>query len=357
MYHEKVYKNQYLMSVRASKEFFTDKSKKEHQKTRICGYKSPPSYDLAPDTEEVLFFREINQEDIPVLRRLHEEWFPIRYNDAFYNGAAHKRWAETGGALFTRVVTTRLTSPSPTDPEHDQKLEINISEKRNESGRSRHISENAARDIRIIGAVTASLVSVTSIEEYEVRKILELPAFVPATLHPPRLAEQDDLAMYILTLGTQQSYRRRGVASMLLSACIDNARQNPHCKAVYLHVKVDNIQAIHFYERNGFQNVKLLKNYYMIQGVPQHAYLFIYFLNRDPAPTEAVPLKDQRSWLTHVSQWTSIFPTSVIVTLKSPSYLLGPLTSLFSSAYERWRVWIQEFRAFQRKENEWEQYP
>nr|CCA14331.1 conserved hypothetical protein [Albugo laibachii Nc14] len=361
MDYKKLSQNEDVMVFTSRTEYRIDTSQKKYKSTQYCGHTFPAPYDLVSDKEDILLFREIDHDDIPTLRRLHEDWFPIRYNDAFYNGAAQKRWAETGGALFTRIATTRLISPRLAKPHYDDELHLNIYEDRNDFHKSRQSSENAGQNSSIVGAVTASLLSVTSIEEYEVRKILSLSSHMPISFQSAKVEEQDDLAnieaMYILTLGTQQSYRRRGVASMLLSSCIDNARQHPHCIAVYLHAKVDNIRAIHFYEKNGFQNVKLLKNYYMIQGVPQHAYLFIYFLNRDPDLTHALPLDDQSSWLTHPSKWTSILPTPITLTLKFPSYIIRPVTSLFTFAYERWWIWIQELKAFRRDDKEWEQYP
>jgi ribosomal protein S18 acetylase RimI-like enzyme len=51
------------------------------------------------------------------------------------------------------------------------------------------------------------------------------------------------------------------VASALLAECIAEARRQPKCGAVYLHVKADNISALRFYEKNGFQNLRYLEGW------------------------------------------------------------------------------------------------
>lgn len=96
----------------------------------------------------------------------------------------------------------------------------------------------------ILGAVTASTLPLAKIED------------------PELLADDDDVhthVMYILTLGCRSSVRRRGIASALLQECIDQAGRQPQCGAVYLHVKADNVSALRFYEKNGFQNLRFLE--------------------------------------------------------------------------------------------------
>lgn len=96
----------------------------------------------------------------------------------------------------------------------------------------------------ILGAVTASTLPLTKIDD-------------------PDLIAADDAVhthvMYILTLGSRSSVRRKGIASALLQACIDHASRQPQCGAVYLHVKADNVSALRFYEKNGFQNLRFLQ--------------------------------------------------------------------------------------------------
>ncbi|KAG7377107.1 hypothetical protein PHYPSEUDO_012157 [Phytophthora pseudosyringae] len=198
----------------------------------------------AKTPERVIYFRDLGSGDIPQVRALHEEWFPIRYNQAFYDGAAQGLWMETGGPLFARLAMVTQPSPdwqTPVQPDPEQR-----------------------RDEHILGAVTASTLPLSKVDD-------------------PDLIAPDDWEhshiMYILTLGTQSSVRRMGIASALLQECIAQAGRQPQCGAVYLHVKADNLSARHFYEKNGFQNLRYLQDYYVIDGVRHDAFLYIHYVN------------------------------------------------------------------------------
>uniref|UniRef100_M4BEK5 N-alpha-acetyltransferase 60 n=1 Tax=Hyaloperonospora arabidopsidis (strain Emoy2) TaxID=559515 RepID=M4BEK5_HYAAE len=202
--------------------------------------------------QRVVYFRDLDLPDIPQVRRLHEEWFPIRYNQAFYDGAARGLWLETGGQLFARLAV-----------EMHEFVPIHAAA--------------AQQGETILGAVTASTLPLSKVED-------------------PDLIEPDNCVhtqiMYILTLGTRASVRRMGIASRLLEECIAQACRQPECGAVYLHVKADNLSARHFYEKHGFQNLRYLQDYYMIDGVRHDAFLYIFYING------AAP---QRSWLDRIT--------------------------------------------------------
>ncbi|KAH9101073.1 hypothetical protein Ae201684P_007261 [Aphanomyces euteiches] len=173
---------------------------------------------------QCIVLRRLEARDIPQLQSLHEDWFPIRYNDSFYHNAGQGLW-ENGEPLFTQVALS------------------------NED---------------IIGAVTAQI---QRSEESEDKYLIQ---------------SKEGTLMYILTLGSRQDYRRRGIASVLLNTCIHEAQMTPSCCALYLHVKADNASAIRFYEKNGFQRL----HYYFINGQNHHAYLYIRYVNGGEAPTK-----------------------------------------------------------------------
>lgn len=161
----------------------------------------------------VLAFRALAARDIPQVRALHEEWFPIRYNQSFYEGAAQGTWMETGGPMLARVAV--------------------------------ELADGAGEvpNAPILGVVTASTLPLSKVDD-------------------PDLVAPDDSrhshVMYILTLGSRRSARRGGIATALIQQCLDHAHAQPECGAVYLHVKADNVGARRFYEKNGFQNLRYL---------------------------------------------------------------------------------------------------
>lgn len=65
--------------------------------------------------------------------------------------------------------------------------------------------------------------------------------------------------IYIMTLGVLQSYQRLGIATKLVNKVIEGATDESE---IYLHVHVDNQNAIEFYKKLGFQLVKKEEGYY-----------------------------------------------------------------------------------------------
>ena len=105
---------------------------------------------------------------------------------------------------------------------------------------------------------------------------------------------------YILSLGVCQSYRKQGIASLLLDQLISYLNNNfsNQVKALYLHVLTTNTQAITFYEHRleqcslnwevvihtyntfrGFQVHSFLPYYYAIKGKRKDGYTHVLYLN------------------------------------------------------------------------------
>eukprot|EP00938_MAST-03A_sp_MAST-3A-sp1_P000797 g797.t1 len=69
--------------------------------------------------------------------------------------------------------------------------------------------------------------------------------------------------LYIMTLVTLASYRRRGVGRALLESVLKYAKEELEVvKSVYLHVQTSNDAAIKFYESFGFKVQETIKGYY-----------------------------------------------------------------------------------------------
>ncbi len=65
----------------------------------------------------------------------------------------------------------------------------------------------------------------------------------------------------IMSICVMASYRRKGVATMLLNAALDYAKKM-NLKAIQLTVSVNNEPAIHLYEKEGFVIRALIPQYY-----------------------------------------------------------------------------------------------
>ena len=68
--------------------------------------------------------------------------------------------------------------------------------------------------------------------------------------------------LYIMTIGVLPAYRRRGIASQLLTYVLEEASKNKEILEVYLHVQTSNAEAKDFYLSKGFVQTGTIKNYY-----------------------------------------------------------------------------------------------
>jgi ribosomal protein S18 acetylase RimI-like enzyme len=68
--------------------------------------------------------------------------------------------------------------------------------------------------------------------------------------------------MYIMTLGVLAPYRGHGIGRRLLELVLEKAQKIPDISTVFLHVQVNNDDAIQFYKKFGFEITGTLEGYY-----------------------------------------------------------------------------------------------
>nr|SVE75965.1 EOG090X0BM0 [Daphnia hispanica] len=91
---------------------------------------------------------------------------------------------------------------------------------------------------------------------------------------------------YILSLGVCSSFRRQGVASLLLDSFLNHVTQseNQICKAIYLHVLTMNSAAIRFYEKHYFRLHSFLPYYYSVDGKCKDGFTYVLYINGGHPP-------------------------------------------------------------------------
>mmetsp|Transcript_20655 Transcript_20655/g.60010 ORF Transcript_20655/g.60010 Transcript_20655/m.60010 type:complete len:382 (-) Transcript_20655:1351-2496(-) len=248
------------------------------------------SLDSGKNEIGILQFRSLRPSDKASIQTLHEEWFPVRYKDEFYDCVVRNEMAGTGDPLFSCVAYMSRDGYGMRghygDLFHRSKIESFDKHKYDEAGAHLEMKyteekkdgfcpEMAVREEgqraflhyeRIVGCIVGSFLDAERCNN-EITSLL-LP-------NPDRHSR----LFYIMTLGTISEYRKQGLGSALVKKCLDVAESDRKCGVVYLHVIIYNTAAIGFYERLGFYRVKEIKDYYSIEGEHHNCYLYARYLN------------------------------------------------------------------------------
>ena len=132
-----------------------------------------------------LEYRTILPSDLIEIKELHEEFFPVRYVDEFYNDAVQSK-GMYGEPLFSIIISTNK----------------DCAENKNKSN--------------IIGFILCQFLNTHTCEEKNIFAQNNTPAKV----------------FYILTLGIKKEYRNMGLARDLVSKSVAYAEQNHSCGLV-----------------------------------------------------------------------------------------------------------------------------
>lgn len=199
---------------------------------------------LRPPPE--LTLRTLRKRDLPQIKELHAVCFPIRYEERFFQSLLLPN-----SSLSVLVLVDECYSSL----------------------------KNGGNSI-VAAFVVARF---TSTWEPEDNGILSRSCWQIWGLQCGPLPE----LLHVMTLGVHPNYRRRGLASRLLRQLKIISMERKQCHAIYLHVLDSNKEAIALYETNNFERVRLLKNYYHIDGRDRCAYLYVLHIKR----TSEAPLR------------------------------------------------------------------
>ncbi|EWM21284.1 GNAT domain protein [Nannochloropsis gaditana] len=290
---------------------------------------SPPRSPPPSSTPLALTYRTLRPEDLAEVKDLHEELFPVRYSDAFYDCAVRGYLVGTCQPLFTLAAVEVLPEEGEERRERQggRKMLQSIEEERNgviqgDAGkrlllRSRGLAPppsfpscfnstgpspplspppSSSREGRLLGIILAQLLPFSECAPDDADLLLPAPRLAHSLLPPlPTcpLPSPSTHALYILTLGTRPDARRQGLARSLLLRTLSQASlppspppsppstppslPAPHLGLVYLHVLPRNQSAIAFYVQQGFQCRGRLPRYYVINGKEEDAYLYVRY--------------------------------------------------------------------------------
>jgi len=290
-------------------------------KARVHSRLTPADYARIPLSS--LKFRRLLPEDYDEMVALHKEWFPVSYDEAFYTKSVH-------GEIFTIVAT-----------HCNQQADCLSCLKPGASSGSSDCLQNGDD---LLGMITLS----TSCEHHS-DDIFPVLGGDCATLCRKRekgnesCVEDDQCSQgclaYILTLGVVDGFRRKGLASELLTRSVEHVRQEwPHVQAVYLHVVTYNDAAIKLYESSRFLRISCTKAFYWLHGKHYDSFLYALYVNG------ARP-----SWKWRLRSFFNIGFTSSLASGQSSSTVVPSSSASASSASSvlysslsppSWKSWV-----------------
>ncbi|PIK47436.1 hypothetical protein BSL78_15687 [Apostichopus japonicus] len=177
---------------------------------------------------ETFKLRLLCPEDVPEVKALCGDWFPVEYPDSWYHDITSDSRFHSLAAVINNEIVGLLVS------------EV--------KARARLHRE----DSTILSSAFPSITQVA----------------------------------YILSLGVVSTFRRLGIATALLTNLLNylNTHDKLNIKAVYLHVLASNTNAISFYEKHSFRRHEYLPYYYAIRGKGKDGLSYVLYVNGGQPP-------------------------------------------------------------------------
>jgi ribosomal protein S18 acetylase RimI-like enzyme len=250
-----------------------------------------------------LLIRPLQEHDRDPLQQLHEEIFPVKYTDEFYDNAVRNK-SMSGHPIYSRVIvkldddcTGNQTFAPMDDTQYlSLKPSPDIGGPSSSSCCCSSFMEELARDVDMDPKIfqnikieerihvshhkdNAQLSSIQNeIENGEVERGINclVGCIIGGFFHVKHIKDEKirgklirsdtrhSRMFYIMTLGTTQSFRKHKLGTKLVKDCLQMVQQVPSCGVVYLHVITYNQAAIQFYETLGFHRIEEIQGMYSL---------------------------------------------------------------------------------------------
>ena len=230
-------------------EAFPQNKDGRRQKIRVCSQ----SHELLKNhslKSNNIIYKPLSLSDLPEIKNLHKEWFPIDYDDEYFK----KIFNNKNKNYFTIAAYYTLENPSD---KNIKEIIIGI----------------AMCEYR---GVSDYFVKHTS--KMAIQKICDNIDFNEEVYS--YLKCQDYCVIYIMTIGVIDEFRKLNIGTNLIYKICEIALCEYLCIGVYLDVVDYNKSAIQFYEKNGFEKVAKIKNYYDINKNFYDADVFLKVFTR-----------------------------------------------------------------------------
>jgi len=210
-----------------------------------------------------LSFRPLQHDDRDQIKALHEELFPVKYSEEFYNNVV-KNKSLGGSPIYSRIAVWNRHQDPEMEIQNDlmEQLAAHVDV---------HLSIFLNLNLEDSMAVADSqcLASLQDMESGGADQIMSciIGGFVKCsemkddTIAANLIRNRYDhpRMFYIMTLGNTKSFRKQRLGTKMIYDCLTMIEKVPTCGAVYLHVITYNTAAIKFYEKLGFYRIEEIR--------------------------------------------------------------------------------------------------
>ena len=191
-----------------------------------------------------IIYKPLTKFYIDEIKRLHKEWFPIDYDDDYFQ----KIFQNSNNSYFTIGAFYKLKG---------QEIILGMA-----LCQYRDVSEYFIKHTspQAINEICENIDFQEEVQSY--------------------LRCEDYICAYIMTIGVMDECRKLNIGSNLVKYVVNKALMDNICIGVYLDVICYNSCAIKFYEKNGFKKVSTIKNYYNIKGQLYDCEVFLKIFTR-----------------------------------------------------------------------------
>eukprot|EP01056_Protomagalhaensia_sp_Gyna25_P001478 Protomagalhaensia_sp_Gyna_25__1477@NODE_1753_length_1560_cov_45_871137_g1436_i0_p1_GENE_NODE_1753_length_1560_cov_45_871137_g1436_i0NODE_1753_length_1560_cov_45_871137_g1436_i0_p1_ORF_typecomplete_len341_score34_85FR47/PF08445_10/2_5e10Acetyltransf_1/PF00583_25/2_4e09Acetyltransf_10/PF13673_7/8_2e08GNAT_acetyltran/PF12746_7/1_1e06Acetyltransf_7/PF13508_7/3_4e06Acetyltransf_4/PF13420_7/1_8e03Acetyltransf_4/PF13420_7/7_5e06Acetyltransf_3/PF13302_7/0_00035Gly_acyl_tr_C/PF08444_10/0_00013Acetyltrans len=276
------------------------------------------------------YFRHCQPFDLPIIKTLHKEWFPLDYGEAFFHSTCSGEYYS-----IAAVWKGNKNEPNSLQPQRSRAANcasaiasfFNPTQTRSEFSQAPELIVGLAvlsftfpiakEDLMMIikfSTLQRLLQSPMTQSDYDnLQQLAEDPKDMQRIRHTyynellweyVRNSEEDTVAAirnhtsYVLTLGTIEEVRGKGIATEILSQ-VKKEICKRGSKLLMLHVATYNDAAIQAYKKSGFKVVSYCENFYEIAEKPYHAYLAVW-VSDIPCPPFDEAIDKAARWLNNI---------------------------------------------------------
>ena len=243
---------------------------------------------------EKIIYKPLSNSNFLEVKNLHKEWFPIDYDDNFFNQVLNNN----GGKYFTVGAFYNINNENI-----NKEIILGLAFCEFE-----YVMERLNQNIgeKILDEINGDLKLCDEIKSY--------------------LKCQFDKCIYVMTIGVMDEFRQMNIGSNLLKYIYKIALEIDRCIGVYLHVICYNEIAIKFYQKNKFKKVGKIDKYYYFNNKNYDAYVFLRTISKkereEYKKSAGNVIQENKFTVNNVYKNIYFIKTIILIVLNIISYLI-----------------------------------